>query len=428
MKNKKGFTLIELLAVIVILAVIALIATPIILNMINNARKKAAESSAYGFVEAIEYNNGLADISDDMGISYERVTGTNLDVTTINVKLKGKRPTSGTVTIDETGKVTTGDFCIEGYQVEYRGKEVTEVKKGCSSSSSSSSSETPTTPVTYTAYNPGDLVYFDPVSENPCDSTHITSETCYKWRVITVGDDSSKDNITLQMDHNLIDVSQWISMDDYNDDANYGEYGNSNKGPITIFKELENETSEWTKVPGLTYTYDTSASEHNYGTLSCNLGECTVKGNTITTNSKARIVTGEEIRAITMNAGAPSGSKADTWSLATPLTTNGEYNYYYFTNTQYPVGYNPDTYEDTTKSVSLSWLIENTRQDEYSGATANTYGSNVNGYWSLSPYSDYSYKAWIVDSEGYFSDYDVYDWDTYGIRPVIAINKSQISS
>ena len=34
MKRKKGFTLIELLAVIVILAIIALIATPIILNMI----------------------------------------------------------------------------------------------------------------------------------------------------------------------------------------------------------------------------------------------------------------------------------------------------------------------------------------------------------------------------------------------------------
>ena len=36
MKEKnKGFTLVELLAVIVILALIALIATPIILNVIN---------------------------------------------------------------------------------------------------------------------------------------------------------------------------------------------------------------------------------------------------------------------------------------------------------------------------------------------------------------------------------------------------------
>ena len=39
--NKKGFTLIELLAVIVILAIIALIATPIILGVIDNARKNS---------------------------------------------------------------------------------------------------------------------------------------------------------------------------------------------------------------------------------------------------------------------------------------------------------------------------------------------------------------------------------------------------
>ena len=45
MKNK-GFTLIELLAVIVILAIIALIATPIILGIIEDARTSAAERSA----------------------------------------------------------------------------------------------------------------------------------------------------------------------------------------------------------------------------------------------------------------------------------------------------------------------------------------------------------------------------------------------
>ena len=44
MKNK-GFTLIELLAVIVILAIIALIATPTILGVVENARKGAAEST-----------------------------------------------------------------------------------------------------------------------------------------------------------------------------------------------------------------------------------------------------------------------------------------------------------------------------------------------------------------------------------------------
>lgn len=45
MRNK-GFTLIELLAVIVILAIIALIATPIILGIINDARKQSKQRTA----------------------------------------------------------------------------------------------------------------------------------------------------------------------------------------------------------------------------------------------------------------------------------------------------------------------------------------------------------------------------------------------
>ena len=52
--NKKGFTLVELLAVIVILAIIALISTPIILGVIDKAKKGAAEQSALGYIDAVE--------------------------------------------------------------------------------------------------------------------------------------------------------------------------------------------------------------------------------------------------------------------------------------------------------------------------------------------------------------------------------------
>ncbi len=54
MKNK-GFTLIELLAVIVILAIIALIATPIILGIINDARTEAKKRSAELAYSGVEY-------------------------------------------------------------------------------------------------------------------------------------------------------------------------------------------------------------------------------------------------------------------------------------------------------------------------------------------------------------------------------------
>lgn len=54
MKNK-GFTLIELLAVIVILAIIALIATPIILGIIEDARTSAKERSAELVYTGVQY-------------------------------------------------------------------------------------------------------------------------------------------------------------------------------------------------------------------------------------------------------------------------------------------------------------------------------------------------------------------------------------
>ena len=59
--NKKGFTLVELLAVIVILAIIALIATPIILNVIDDAKTNAAKNSAYGYIDCLLYTSDAAD-------------------------------------------------------------------------------------------------------------------------------------------------------------------------------------------------------------------------------------------------------------------------------------------------------------------------------------------------------------------------------
>ena len=53
MKNK-GFTLIELLAVIVILAIIALIATPIVLGIINDSRDSAKVNSAQFIIDGVQ--------------------------------------------------------------------------------------------------------------------------------------------------------------------------------------------------------------------------------------------------------------------------------------------------------------------------------------------------------------------------------------
>mgnify|MGYP004564110875 CR=1 FL=1 len=96
MKNKKGFTLIELLAVIIILAVIALIATPIVLNVVDNARKSANKDSAYGLLNSAKlyYMESLLDESKSLS--------GNL-IYKINVS--GRKPNSGTVYINSKGEI-----------------------------------------------------------------------------------------------------------------------------------------------------------------------------------------------------------------------------------------------------------------------------------------------------------------------------------
>lgn len=108
MKANKGFTLIELLAVIVILAIIALIATPIIIGVIEQARQKSAENSAYGVIDAarLAYTESLMS-SSSLSL------GTEHSVTSL--KVSGDKPKSGTYTISATGEITLKDVVIGEY-------------------------------------------------------------------------------------------------------------------------------------------------------------------------------------------------------------------------------------------------------------------------------------------------------------------------
>ena len=63
---KKGFTLIELLAVIIILAIVALIATPIILNVIEDARISAGHSEASMIYSGINNYCATADMQNQL--------------------------------------------------------------------------------------------------------------------------------------------------------------------------------------------------------------------------------------------------------------------------------------------------------------------------------------------------------------------------
>ena len=97
--KQKGFTLVELLAVIVILAIIALISTPIILGVIEKARIGAAKQSALGYIDAVEKQIVINSMDEDKSNDFENKGYTIGKLTSLGVKVKGTVPYSGSVNI-----------------------------------------------------------------------------------------------------------------------------------------------------------------------------------------------------------------------------------------------------------------------------------------------------------------------------------------
>ena len=129
MKKQKGFTLIELLAIIVILAIIAVITVPIILNVIDNAKRGTAKDSAYGYKDAISkyYVSGmLEDESIKLSGDYNVVDG---KLGEYDIPFSGTKPTSGYLTF-ENNALTSGCLTIDEYKVTFDKGEVTNVEVG----------------------------------------------------------------------------------------------------------------------------------------------------------------------------------------------------------------------------------------------------------------------------------------------------------
>ena len=107
--KKNGFTLIELLAVIVILAIIALIATPIILGIINDAREESNERSVELYASAVR--NAIA--------AYQ-LTGTSApkSFADLDVQYDGNVECA-TEELYEDGSFYIADCTVNGTEVEY---------------------------------------------------------------------------------------------------------------------------------------------------------------------------------------------------------------------------------------------------------------------------------------------------------------------
>ena len=202
--KRKGFTLIELLAVIVILAIIALIATPTILGVIEKARKGASEQSALGYIDAVEKQVAINQVKNENLIN----DGTyNVPMTGITVK--GEAPTKGWLKI-EKGMVTNYSFVIGKYVVT-KGSET--VKGDEPAKSEEEVTKTgPTQELGKESDTYKAIVYLDPTDLTKyCDasnsvSTTGTKEGCMKWYAYS--DDGTNYNMIL--DHNTTaKITSW---------------------------------------------------------------------------------------------------------------------------------------------------------------------------------------------------------------------------
>ena len=222
--KEKGFTLVELLAVIVILAVISLIATPMILGVIETAKKGAAESSALGYIDAVEKQIMMNQLDTTKTNISDRTYSVE-ELTELGVTIKGTVPT-GNVTI-ENSQVSNYILGVNGYVV----------------------ANGTTTKVSNTQkYNNGYAVYYNPVSGEKCSASDAVSTTgtksgCMKWYVFNDSEGSSTVNVIL--DHNTKARLAWNTVGQYGTNVAYTD---SNIKPEV--DKLVSE-SKWKSMPRL---------------------------------------------------------------------------------------------------------------------------------------------------------------------------------
>ena len=217
---KKGFTLIELLAVIVILAIIALIATPIILGIIKDSQNQSNKRSIDLYGKAVEQAIAAYQVNNPNN----KIVGTNYTSTTLeavedlNISYEGSRVECNKISVYEEGNIYLAECTVNGKEVDYtygENLEICTLEEGISK----------TYGAKYTCKVMDD-VYFYVLEDG--DNTTLT-----KGVTGTAG----PGEISLIMDRNIGNLVAWCWQNSLCSD--------STTGPLTANAELESQTSDW---------------------------------------------------------------------------------------------------------------------------------------------------------------------------------------
>ena len=375
MKKEKGFTLIELLAVIVILAILMVIAVPKILNVIENSKKSAAESSIKLVKDAIKTQ-----------VSSESMMGTNFtsdesgcytfnfdDQTSGNAKelqLKNKENITGTIKYCN-GNFTNNTLVFDGQDMK------TIVCKRATKLHTEKCKQT-------------DSTYY-------CSGAGLTGKTITYGNLGTKGKLKSGDAFDCDVngdgtyDENTERFYYVTDMDNsaavliyYNNVSNgkpsnsttyaYDINGENWRGPRTAIEELPS-TSEWRNV-SLTSSVRKIVTEK---------GTKTTTGGTLPdsfsyTGKSTRLLTAQEINKA-------CGITAGNWIIGELDTCN-----YLMENTKY----------SNADNTAWAWWLENPHSGSSSGA------------------------CYVIGYDRDVSIHTVSNAGGYGVRPAIEVLKSNI--
>ena len=155
LKRGKGFTLIELIAVLVIMAIIALIVTPLVMNIIRKARISADKRSIDAYGRSIEL--AIAGYLLDTGRF-----PTSVDQLTI--EYSGNEVVCTTTQLNSDSSVYLDGCTVDGRSVDYHYGE------------NKNTTPEPVTP-SYTAYQVGDHVSYNGVTYYVIEDSDTTNNT-----------------------------------------------------------------------------------------------------------------------------------------------------------------------------------------------------------------------------------------------------------